>query len=80
MLMRLQAFSCVFIQQSLWHAHFTKRHHYLSLAYMTRSVTWNLDIAGADLGGGGSLGSDEPPLKGTKNFYVHIVSPFVNVK
>jgi len=32
--------------------------------------------------GGGSLGSDEPPLrlKGPKNFYVHIISPFVNVK
>jgi len=29
---------------------------------------------------GGSLRSDEPPLKGPKNFYVHIISPFVNVK
>jgi len=41
---------------------------------------YDANKAGADLRGGGSLGSDEPTLKGPKNFNVHIISPFVNVK
>jgi len=39
-----------------------------------------LEITGADLGRGVRLVRTNRPLKGPKNFYVHIISPFVDVK